>query len=204
MVIKRFWELRGESAFGDRPASSTSKFSAGVTSGLRNGSFWVEILDVKHVDQCSWRSTPVWSHQMTSDLKRCLLFWKCLQVVVSERSFGASVLNGRPAGLHRDRRLLFWSHKKMPWKISRRFRIILISFRIILISFRIILISFRIILISFRIILISFRIILISFRIILISFRIILISFRIILISFRIILISFRIILISQEHVLKD
>ena len=40
MVIKRYRELRGESAFGERPASSISKCSAGVNSDLGNGSFF--------------------------------------------------------------------------------------------------------------------------------------------------------------------
>ena len=30
--------------------------------------------DAKHVDRCRCLA---WSHQLTSDLKRCLLFWKC-------------------------------------------------------------------------------------------------------------------------------
>ena len=54
MVIKSF---SGESAFGDRPASSMSKYSAAVNSDLGNGSFGVEIRDAKHVDQCSSIST---------------------------------------------------------------------------------------------------------------------------------------------------
>ena len=33
----------------------------------------------QHVDRRKWRSLLVWSHQLTSDLKRCLLFWKCLR-----------------------------------------------------------------------------------------------------------------------------
>ena len=32
-----------------------------------------------HVDRRRWRSILVWSRQLTSDLKRCLLFWKCLR-----------------------------------------------------------------------------------------------------------------------------
>ena len=52
MVIKWFRELRGESAlnFGDRPATSMSKFSVGMNSDLGNGSFCVEIRDANHVD----------------------------------------------------------------------------------------------------------------------------------------------------------
>ena len=44
-------------------------------SKLGNGSFRVEVRDAKHVDQCSSISTRVWSHQPTSDLKTCLLFF---------------------------------------------------------------------------------------------------------------------------------
>ena len=57
----------------------------GVNSDLGNGSFWVEICDAKHVDlhvdRRRWRSILVWSHQLTSDLKRRLLFcfWICLR-----------------------------------------------------------------------------------------------------------------------------
>ena len=81
MVIKLYRELRGESAFGNRSASSLSKCSAGMNSDFGNGSFWVEICDTEHVDRCSWRSTQVWSHQLTSDLKTVYFFWKwpCLK-----------------------------------------------------------------------------------------------------------------------------
>ena len=91
------WTL---TAFSDRPASSMSKFSVSVNSYLGNGSFWVdrEIRDAEHVDRCSWKCTQVWSHQLTSDLKRRLLFWKCFSMVVSESSFGAYVCLRRPAG----------------------------------------------------------------------------------------------------------
>ena len=51
MVIKRFRELHGESEFGARPAFSMSEFGASMNSDLRNGSFWVEIRDAKHVDR---------------------------------------------------------------------------------------------------------------------------------------------------------
>ena len=62
------WSL---TAFGGRPASSMSKFSASVNSDLGNGSFRLEIRDAKHVDQCtgSWKCTRVWSYQLTSDLR---------------------------------------------------------------------------------------------------------------------------------------
>ena len=54
MVIKPPLDLRGESAGGDRSASSISKCSAGINSDLGNGSFWIaiEIHDAKYVDQC--------------------------------------------------------------------------------------------------------------------------------------------------------
>ena len=45
------------------------------------------------------------SYQLTSDLKRCLLFFEFLAVVVSECSFGADVCLRRPAGFHRKERL---------------------------------------------------------------------------------------------------
>ena len=53
MVIKLSRELRGESAFGDRSASSMSKCGIGMNSYLGNGSFGVEIRDTKHADRCS-------------------------------------------------------------------------------------------------------------------------------------------------------
>ena len=65
------WTL---TAFGDRPASSMSKFSASVNSDLGNGSYWVEIRDAGHVDRCSWKYTRVWSYQLTSDLRNVYFF----------------------------------------------------------------------------------------------------------------------------------
>ena len=56
MVIKRSLYLRGESAGGNRSASSMPKCSASVNSDLANGYFWIEIRDVKHVDRCRFRS----------------------------------------------------------------------------------------------------------------------------------------------------
>ena len=59
-----------------------------VNSDLGNGSFWVEIHDAKHEDlHIDWRGSEdlYWfDHStdlgpLTSDLKRCLLFWKCLR-----------------------------------------------------------------------------------------------------------------------------
>ena len=45
------WTL---TAFGNRSASSLSKFSDRENSDLGNGSFWVKIHDSEHVDRCSW------------------------------------------------------------------------------------------------------------------------------------------------------
>ena len=80
MVIKQFRELLGESAYGDRSASSMSKCS--VNSDLRNGSFWVESvtltikIDMRNLslpDAPSPRGDSSWrSHQHTSDPKKCL------------------------------------------------------------------------------------------------------------------------------------
>ena len=62
------------------------QMEASLTSDPGNDSFWDKIRDTKHVDRstpylvqchedrCRWRS-----HQLTSDLKRCLLFQKCLR-----------------------------------------------------------------------------------------------------------------------------
>ena len=71
--------IQYNTAFGDQPTSSMSKFSASVNSDPGNGYFWVEIGEAEHVDRCSWKYTRVWSCQLTSDLKRRLLFWKRLQ-----------------------------------------------------------------------------------------------------------------------------
>ena len=68
-------------AFGDRPSSCMSKFSASVNSDLGNGSFWVEIRDAEHVDRCSWKCTQVdrinCSWPLTS--RDVYFFQKCLQ-----------------------------------------------------------------------------------------------------------------------------
>ena len=73
----------GVTTFGDRPASSMSKFSASVNYDL-----WV------------------WSHQLTSDLRDVyfLDMHTCLAMIVSESSFGVYVCLSRPAGLHRNQR----------------------------------------------------------------------------------------------------
>ena len=58
--------------------------------------FWVKIRDAKHVDRCRGRSILVWLHQLTSDLKRCLLFWKCLHwsCLKAVRSVSTCVIGG--------------------------------------------------------------------------------------------------------------
>ena len=80
----------GVTAFGDRPASSMSKFSASVNSDL-----WV------------------WSYQLTSDLRDVYFgdMHTCLAMVVSESSFCVWVCLRRPAGLHRNQRSCHWSPK---------------------------------------------------------------------------------------------
>ena len=50
-------------------------------------------LTIVHVDRRRWRS-----HQLTSDLMRCLLFRKCLRWSSRESSFGAYVCHRRPGG----------------------------------------------------------------------------------------------------------
>ena len=52
-----------------------------------------------HVDRRRWRSILVWSRQLTSDLMRCFLFWKCLHWSSLKVVFGAYVCHRRPAGL---------------------------------------------------------------------------------------------------------
>ena len=96
------WSL---TAFGDRPACNMSKLSAGVNSDLGNSSFWLEIRDAEHEDQCSWKCKRVWSYQLTSELRNVYFFktclqWSCLKAV----SVPTFVSNRRPAGLHRDER----------------------------------------------------------------------------------------------------
>ena len=82
------WSL---TAFGDRPASSMSKFSASMNSDLGNGFFWLKIRDAEHVDWCTWKCTRVWSYQLTSDLRDVYFFFNILAMVVSESSFSAYV-----------------------------------------------------------------------------------------------------------------
>ena len=86
-----------------------------MNSDLGNGSFWVEIRDAKHVHRCRWRSTWVWSHQLTSDL-RDVHFLEMLTMVVSENSFGAYVCPRRPVGLHRDSGSCFTAISSLRWR----------------------------------------------------------------------------------------
>ena len=91
---------------------------------------WVEIRVAKHVDRCSWKCTRVWSHQLTSDLKRhsitflmkpfgetsnfflywhlkrSLLFWKCLQWSCWKAVLVPSFVLGGLRGSPRDERFL--------------------------------------------------------------------------------------------------
>ena len=90
-------------AFGDRPASSMSKFSASVNSDLGNGSFWVEIGDAEHIDVVeNIREFDRINWPLTSEMFTFLDMLTQLAIVVSESSFGAYVCIRRPAGLHRD------------------------------------------------------------------------------------------------------
>ena len=103
------WNL---TAFGDRSASSMSKYSPAwtltsemVPLGTKSVTFSMLIDLLTCRSTC--RSTQVkiylvnvWSHQLTTDLKRCLLFLGMLALVESESCFGAYVCNRRPAGLH--------------------------------------------------------------------------------------------------------
>ena len=74
------WSL---TAFGDRPTSGMSKFSASVNSDLGNGSFWLQIPHAEHVDRCSWNMREFdrinWS--LTSEM---FTFLNMLAMVVSE------------------------------------------------------------------------------------------------------------------------
>ena len=56
-------------------------------------SMLIDLLIIVHVDRRRWRA-----HQLTYDLKRCLLFRKCLRFFESENSFGAYVCHRRPGG----------------------------------------------------------------------------------------------------------
>ena len=104
MVIKRpgARELCGESAaFGDRPASSMSKYSPAWTltsemvpfgSKSVTLSMYIDAGDDLHgFDRINWT--------LTSEM---FTFLEMLAVVTSENSFGAFVCARRPAGLHRN------------------------------------------------------------------------------------------------------
>ena len=84
-------------AFGDRSASRMSKQRPAWTLtpemipfGTKSVmlSMLIDLLTIVHVARCRWRS-----HQLTSDLKRCLLFRKCLRWSSRKAvsSFGAFV-----------------------------------------------------------------------------------------------------------------
>ena len=65
----------------------------------------LEVLNGKpHIQKGVKRFAVVWSHQLTSDLKRCSLCLEMLALVKSESCFGAYVCHRRPAGLHHDQR----------------------------------------------------------------------------------------------------
>ena len=83
----------GVTAFGDRPASSMSKFSASVNSDL-----WV------------------WSYQLTSDLRDVYLLdmHTCLVMVVSESSFGVYV-SSEACGASPQPAILFLKHEEKAW-----------------------------------------------------------------------------------------
>ena len=89
-------------AFGDRSASSMSKWRPAWTltpemihfrTKSVTLSMLIDLLIIVHVDRRRWRA-----HQLTYDLKRCLLFRKCLRFFESESSFGAYVCHRRPGG----------------------------------------------------------------------------------------------------------
>ena len=88
--------------FGDRSASSMSKWRPAWTltpemihfrTKSVTLSMLIDLLIIVHVDRRRWRA-----HQLTYDLKRCVLFRKCLRFFESESSFGAYVCHRRPGG----------------------------------------------------------------------------------------------------------
>ena len=89
-------------AFGDRSASSMSKWRPAWTltpemihfrTKSVTLSMLIDLLIIVRVDRRRWRA-----HQLTYDLKRCLLFRKCLRFFESESSFGAYACHRRPGG----------------------------------------------------------------------------------------------------------
>ena len=105
--------------FGDRSASSMSKWRPAWTltpemihfrTKSVTLSMLIDLLIIVHVDRRRWRA-----HQLTSDLKGCLLFRKCLRFFESESSFGAtSVIGGlgapwRPAILSSAAAQIVWT-----------------------------------------------------------------------------------------------
>ena len=81
------------------------QIEAGLNSDPGNDSFWdksvtlsmlIDLLTIVHVDQRRWRS-----HQLTSDLKGCLLFLKCLRWSSRKAvSVPTSVIGGLGAPLY--------------------------------------------------------------------------------------------------------
>ena len=111
--------------FGDRSASSMSKWRPAWTltpemihfrTKSVTLSMLIDLLIIVHVDRRRWRA-----HQLTYDLKRCLLFRKCLRFFESESSFGAYVCHRRPGGSLATSDLVF-EQEKHPWKLLRTFR----------------------------------------------------------------------------------
>ena len=106
-------------AFGGRPASRMSRFSASVhvNSVLGHGSLWVTVRGAEHVDRCSLKYTRVWSYQLTSDLRYVYYFWICLQwsclKTVSVPTSATSALVVREEKCVRGVPLVrFWSTKR--------------------------------------------------------------------------------------------
>ena len=104
--------------FGDRSASSMSKWRPAWTltpemihfrTKSVTLSMLIDLRIIVHVDRRRWRA-----HQLTYDLKRCLLFRKCLRFFESESSFGANVCHRRPGGSMATSHLdySFWWHEE--------------------------------------------------------------------------------------------
>ena len=128
--------------FGDRSASSMSKWRPAWTltpemihfrTKSVTLSMLIDLLIIVRVDRRRWRA-----HQLTYDLKRCLLFRKCLRFFESESSFGAYVCHRRPGGSMATSHLVEaisiangWSWRSSarprsrPWPIPRSQTIIL-------------------------------------------------------------------------------
>ena len=104
--------------FGDRSASSMSKWRPAWTltpemihfrTKSVTLSMLIDLLIIVHVDRRRWRA-----HQLTYDLKRCLLFRKCLRFFESESSFGAYICHRRPGGSMATSHLVTLSQHRDP------------------------------------------------------------------------------------------